>query len=95
MTATMTFYGTMIITGENGEARVFSFTDNMGIFEDTLEEVAPEELANIRNAYENKLNKAQDKEAENDANYSYKQSLKELVQKNWNVIYPIVANDLK
>lgn len=43
MTTAMTFdeYDNMVVTDENGEVRTVSFTDNMGIFEDALEQVAP------------------------------------------------------
>ena len=96
MTTRMTFdeYDTIIVTYENNEFNAFSFVDNMDVFEDALEEVAPENLANIRDAYENELDKAQDEEAENDANQGYLQSIKELLQKNWDAVYAIVADDL-
>lgn len=96
MTTRMTFdeYDTIIVTYENNEFNAFSFVDNMDVFEDALEEVAPENLANIRDAYENELDRAQDEEAENDANQGYLQSIKELLQKNWDAVYAIVADDL-
>lgn len=96
MTTRITFdeYDTIIVTYENNEFNAFSFVDNMDVFEDALEEVAPENLANIRDAYKNELDKAQDEEAENDANQGYLQSIKELLQKNWDAVYTIVADDL-
>lgn len=92
----MTFdeYDTMVIVDENGEFNTISYVDNMDVLEDALEEVAPENLANIRDAYENELDRAQDEEAENDAHYGYEQSVKELLQKNWDAVYAIVADDL-
>lgn len=95
-TAMMTFdeYDSMVITDENGNVSAFSLVDNMDILEDALEQVTPEPLENIRNAYENELDEAQDEEAENDANYGYEQSIKELLQKNWDAVYDIVADDL-
>ena len=92
----MTFdeYDSMVITDENGNVSAFSLVDNMDILEDALEQVTPEPLENIRNAYENELDEAQDEEAENDANYGYEQSIKELLQKNWDAVYDIVADDL-
>lgn len=96
MTTKMTFdeYDTMVLTDEDGEVNSFSFVDNMDVLEDALEQVAPKNLESIRNAYEDELDKAQDKEAENDANHGYKQSVKELLQKNWDTVYAIVADDL-
>ena len=92
----MTFdeYDTMVLTDEDGEVNSFSFVDNMDVLEDALEEVAPENLANIRDAYENELDRAQDEEAENDAHHGYEQSVKELLQKKWDTVYAIVADDL-
>lgn len=46
------------------------------------------------NYYEKELNKVQDEETENDAHQGYIQSIKELLQKNWNAVYTIVADDL-
>lgn len=96
MTMRMTFdeYDTMVVTDEDGEVSAFSFVDNMDVLEDALEQVAPENLENIRDAYENELDEAQDTEAENDAHYGYEQSVKELLQKNWDAVYAILADDL-
>ena len=96
MTTAMTFdeYDNMVVTDKNGEVSTFYFVHNMDVLEDALEQVAPEPLENIRDAYEDELDKAQDKEAENDANHGYKQSVKELLQKNWDAVYAIVADDL-
>ena len=96
MTTAMTFdeYDTMVLTDEDGDVIAFSFVDNMDVLEDALEEVAPENLANIRDYYEHELDEAQDEEAENDANYGYEQSVKELLQKNWDAVYAIVADNL-
>ena len=98
--ATMTFYDAMIITNDNGEVRTVSFTDNMDILEDALEQVAPEPLGDIREDYENELDEAYENELDGDETWSdphlgYIKRIKELVQRNWNVIYPIVADDLK
>lgn len=96
MTTAMTFdeYDNMVLTDEDGNVSSFSFVDNMDVLEDALEEVAPESLENIRDYYEHELDEAQDEEAENDANYGYEQSVKELLQKNWDAVYAIVADNL-
>lgn len=99
MTAKITFneYGVMIVTDESNWFNAVSYVnyvDNMGILEDALEQVAPEPLENIRDAYEQELDEAQDEEAENDAHYGYEQSVKELLQKNWDAVYAVVADDL-
>lgn len=96
MAATMDFdeYDNIILTDENGKTQEISLVDNMDVLEDALEQVAPEHLENIRAAYENELDEAQTMEAQNDANYGYEQSLKELLQTNWNKVYTIVKNDL-
>lgn len=91
--ATMTFYDAMIITDENGEVHAVPFTDNMDVFEDALEQVAPEDLENIRNVYEDELSKAQDEEAKNNAYYyNFEPNIKKLVQKNWDAVYNIIAD---
>ena len=89
----MTFdeYDNMVITDEDGNIKAFSFVDNMDIIEDALEQVAPEPLENIRDYYGKELDEAQNEEAENDANHGYEQSIKELVERNWDAVYPIVA----
>lgn len=96
MTTALTFdeYDNMVVTDKNGEVSTFYFVHNMDVLEDALEQVAPKNLESIRDAYEDELDKAQDKEAENDANHGYKQSVKELLQKNWDAVYAIVADDL-
>lgn len=89
----MTFYDAIIITDENDKVRTVSFTDNMDVFEDALEQVAPEDLENIRNVYEDELNKAQDEEAKNNAYYyNFEPNIKKLVQKNWDAVYNIIAD---
>lgn len=83
----------MIITDENGEVHAVPFTDNMDVFEDALEQVAPEDLENIRNVYEDELSKAQDEEAKNNAYYyNFEPNIKKLVQKNWDAVYNIIAD---
>lgn len=96
MATALTFdeYDTMVLTDEDGDVIAFSFVDNMDVLEDALEQVAPEHLENIRDYYEKELDEAQDEEAENDAHYGYEQSVKELLQKNWDAVYAIVADDL-
>lgn len=99
MTTRITFneYDVMIITDESNWFNTVSYVnyvDNMDVLEDALEEIAPENLANIRNAYEDELDKAQYKQTENNAYQDYIQSIKELLQKNWDAIYPIVADEL-
>lgn len=93
--ATMTFYDAMVIVNNNGEVRMTSLADNMGVLEDALEQVVPEHLENIRGTYKNELGKAQTTEAENNAYYVFEHSFRKLVQKNWDTIYAIVADDLK
>lgn len=97
MTTVMTFtdYDTMVITNENGKVSTFSFVNNMDIFRKALEQVAQEHLENICNSYENKLNKALDLETTNYAYCDYKQNVKELLQKNWEKVYAIVADGLR
>lgn len=87
-------YDNIIFTDKNGKTQEISLIDNMDILEDALEQVVPEHLENIRNIYEKELDKAQTIEAQNDANYGYEQSLKELLQNNWNKVYAIVKSDL-
>lgn len=87
-------YDNIIFTDKNGKTQEISLIDNMDILEDALEQVVPEHLENIRNIYEKELDKAQTIEAQNDANYGYEQSLKELLQNNWNKVYAIAKNDL-
>lgn len=87
-------YDNIIFTDKNGKIQEISLIDNMDILEDTLEQVVPGHLENIRNIYEKELDKAQTIEAQNDANYGYEQSLKELLQNNWNKVYAIAKSDL-
>lgn len=87
-------YDNIIFTDKNGKTQEISLIDNMDILEDALEQVVPEHLENIRNIYEKELDKAQTIEAQNDANYGYEQSLKELLQNNWNKVYAIAKSDL-
>lgn len=99
MTTRITFneYDIMIITDESNWFNTVSYinyVDNMDVLEDALEKIAPKNLENIRDYYEKELDEAQDEEAENDANHGYLQSIKELLQKNWDAVYPIVADEL-
>lgn len=87
-------YDNIIFTDKNGKTQEISLIDNMDILEDALEQVVPEHLENIRNIYEKELDKAQTIETQNDANYGYEQSLKELLQNNWNKVYAIAKSDL-
>lgn len=87
-------YDNIIFTDKNGKTQEISLIDNMDILEDALEQVVPGHLENIRNIYEKELDKAQTIEAQNDANYGYEQSLKELLQNNWNKVYAIAKSDL-
>lgn len=97
----MTFYDAMIIISENGEARTFSFVDNMSIFEDALEQVASEDLEDIRKDYDNKLDEYYEKGLYGREIWSnlysscYVKRIKELVQENWDAVYAIVADNLK
>lgn len=96
MATKMTFgeYDDMVITDENGKVNAFSFTDNMGVLEDALEEVTPEHLENIRNYLYKEL-ETQGEEVEYNAFCDYTQSIKELLQKNWDAVYAIAADDLE
>lgn len=93
--AAMTFYDAMVIVDNNEKVHMTSLRDNEGILEDALEQIVPEQLENIRDAYRNELNKAQTTEAENDAYYIFERRFRKLIQENWDAIYAIVADDLK
>lgn len=96
MTTVMTFTDyDMVITNENGKVDIFSFVNNMNILENALEQVDSEHFWYIRNTYKNELNKTLDLETINYAYCNYKQKIKELLQKNWDTVYAIVADDLR
>lgn len=96
MTTAIAFsgYDNMIITNENGEVNNLSFVNNMGILINALEQTTPEQFKNISDAYENELDEASDSRMANYAYCSYKQNIKELLQKNWNKVRAIVENSL-
>lgn len=97
MTTAIAFsgYDNMIITNENGEVNNhLSFVNNMDILRNALEQTTPEQFKNINDAYENELDEASDSRMANYAYCSYKQNIKELLQKNWNKVYAIVENSL-
>lgn len=87
-------YDNIVFTDKKGKTQEISLIDNMDILEDALEQIVPGHLENIRNIYEKELDKIQTIEAQNDANYGYEQSLKELLQNNWNKVYAIAKSDL-
>lgn len=72
--------------------REVSFIQNMDVLEDALEQVVPEDLDNIRKAYKGKPDS---KKTWKDPRGGYIQSVKKLLQKNWDAVYAIVADDLK
>lgn len=78
-----------------------SFVHNMDILENALEQVAPEPLDGIRKDYDNKLDEYYEKGLYGKEIWSnlylsyYVKRIKELVQKNWDAVYAIVADDLK
>lgn len=103
MTTAMTFdeYDNIVLADEDGEVSSFSFVDNMDVLEDALEQIVPEPLENIRKNYNNELdeyykNGLYGKEIWGNLYYGcYVERIKELVQKNWDAVYAIVADDLK
>lgn len=103
MTTAMTFdeYDNMVVTDENSEVRTVSFIDNMNILEDALEQIVPKPLEDIRKDYDNKLDEYYEKGLYGKEIWSnlylsyYVKRIKELVQKNWDAVYAIVADDLK
>lgn len=72
--------------------REVSFIQNMNVLEDALEQVVPEDLDNIRKAYKGNPDS---KKTWKDPRGGYIQSVKKLLQKNWDAVYAIVADDLK
>lgn len=103
MATAMTFdeYDNMVVTDENGEVNACSFVHNMDILENALEQVAPEPLDGISKDYDNKLDEYYEKGLYGKEIWSnlylsyYVKRIKELVQKNWDAVYAIVADDLK
>lgn len=103
MTTAMTFdeYDNMVVIDENSEVRTVSFIDNMNILEDALEQIVPKPLEDIRKDYDNKLDEYYEKGLYGKEIWSnlylsyYVKRIKELVQKNWDAVYAIVADDLK
>ena len=97
MITIMTFdeHYNMVLTDENGEVNNFSFVNNMDVLKNALERVAKKHLKNISDNYENELDEALDSRMANYAYCNYKQNIRELLQKNWDAVYPIVADDLR
>lgn len=88
---------TMIITDDNGGVRLASFLQNFDVIDDTLHEIVPSSTDSIFEICDNEVAEARknnDITAENNAYYECNQSLKKLVQENWDAVYSIVVDDL-
>lgn len=97
MTFDLTNGDEMIILGKDGSTMTASFVNNLDIIEDALEQVAPEEFDNIFSFYEYKLNENKNDnnfELEKAINRDYEEDMKELIQDNWDKVYPLVKDDL-
>lgn len=87
----------MIIADKDGTTKAVSFVNNMDVIEDACEQAVPEEFGKVFSFYESQLNEVKDKddfELEKAINRDYEQNMKELVQDNWDKVYPLVKEDL-
>lgn len=87
----------MVITDKDGATKTVSFVNNMDVIEDACEQAAPEEFDKVFSFYESQLNEVKDKDdfgLEKAINRDYEQNMKELVQDNWDKVYPLVKEDL-
>lgn len=88
---------TMIIADDNGGVRLASLLQNIDIIIDALDETIPSSSDRIFEICNNEVAEARknnDIETENNAYRKCNQSLKKLVQENWNAVYAIVSDDL-
>ena len=87
----------MVIADEDGATKTVSFVNNLDVIEDACEQATPDKFNKVFSSYEHKLDEIKDKddfELEKTINRDYEQDMKELIQDNWDKVYPLIKDDL-
>lgn len=85
----------MFFKSDDGKNHQCFFSGNKSAFKHALIRVASEDFRNAFVDYENNLNQAHNIREEEAAAKNYDEKIKELLQENWDAIYPIVADKLQ
>lgn len=85
----------MIFTSDDGKKIQCFFSKNKSVLKRALMQVDSEDFRNALTAYENGLSQAHNIREEEAAAKNYDEKVKELLLKNWDAVYPIVADDLQ